>query len=1206
MTGASLLAGLTPVFNRLGPWLLGGLAIVLLLILLWRRWGNVFKKVKKTASPAQASAPAPGPGRKELLKLWRDFCNRLPWEVRRYLGDLPIFVLMGEAGSGKTRLVNTCTDWQRQSDQLRPSHMTSPLLQFYLGSRAVVLEMSAGLLADTSLAVCRALDQLLRALPQARPPHVVLSLNAATLTSRDPESLRRLAGAMRGKINLLAKATGQSVYINLALTHLDHMPGYSQWVAFLETQGLALQASWNWQDLAAKTETKNPRPALTEALDRYEVLLPRALTMVSAHDFLVMVRFLKEAEEWLALADHFARLLQASDAFSPSPQLVRLSLHGQEEGISQAQPFQAEARQKTRRSWSPLRKHQLAAASLLAIGTLVLTGLFMHQHNVLWQLDGQIDKLETARPTNYNDLHQLFPVPTRRPLGEILLPAFFPEAEQILLSRLSRAIRHHYLFPELRRLQAFGDASEQLVYLLGLIHATPRNGLSDMILAEPRDWAVPLNLPLQLVIDYARHNHDRPEKPINANMLRSGKESLWDPLKERMQWTFLLGRLEQVNKEPFLTPEVLRELQANSAPLLQMARRIFAYPRFNDIVATLKQIDPFAFNSDTGWLQRREELAQQRQLIELVRSVGTASLDFPEVRDLSLASFLKLLSSMPNAIESEQAPFTLSVGERSFTVSLKDWQDLIIRSQITLMIRNFISANQHNRGFIFFDSTSEFPDIWLNAGNDGSLFFVGQAKIDGRLSRDAFDKRVKPVVESLDEQLQALPVAKGERARFREAVGRHVGWYADRYADAYRRYWMQFRINVDSEASLRFALNQILDFSSPFFDFLLAVQTNTALETGDNPLFRPLSRRLEMFRFVHQIMQQKDGVYPEWEKYKGFVSQMRDDLDRDKPAMAGPGGKNDTAAFLDVLTPLGRISYAMQIEDPASHLSFCRMWLKSTGIGPEWQAPFLDPFRAAHALGKGEIEESIAFVWEDLNNEYIEALRTLFPFQATAQEAPEPKELERILGPQGGFWQSFRLYLAPVCKETDGVWLERVTGQGVIALPRGMLADVNALARLTSALWDAKGAPKALLYRLQPAPLPGGMRPDQVPVFSYLRLGDASIMAFNQQPSWQELKVEWWKAEPAGVGIALESPDSRRKNHRELSVDRGYWSLYRLLTMGRSVDTKTMTWSLDSPTGEAMLLEYIFMTDPWELFRLPDAGLNLSGKPADMKEEPPL
>lgn len=1175
--------------KSLAGWTILGLILVavLIVLLIWLRW-NAKKSGLATAS-AESPAAAPGLGKKDLVRIWHAFIRHLPWEVRRYFSALPVFVLMGEAGAGKTRLINTCTDWQNQADQLHPSHLASPLMQFYLGSRSVVLEMGAALLTDTRLGAHRAVQHLAKAMPHTRPLQVVLALNADTLAASPPERLRRLAGVMRGKLNLLGGAAGRPPQVTLALTHMDHLTGYAQWRTFLDDQGVALQAVWN---------TDAPRPAPETVLKPCETLLTKALTTVSASDFLAMVTFLKESEVWLAALDRFVRVLLADDTFSPSPRMRALTLHGRDTQTPLVQPFQAPALTEEARPRPKNRNHQLAAGALLMLGCLVPGSLFLYQQTTLAQLDEKLTMLDDAGTpflSTYADVHGLFPASSGKAGRFYPAPAFFPQKEQQILARLCETILLQHLYPKLAQLRSEADADEKIIYLLGLAHATPQNGLSAVILDQPRTWARLLGLAPELVEDYARYNTRRPQLGIAVEMLRLGG-------KEPEHLTEPLRRLEAATGSAFLTPRALLELQTLTAPLLHQAEGFPAHPHLGHIITLLGKIEPF--NPRLPWLARREALTGNPALVDLVNAVSTASLAHPEVRGLSLGALMQRLTALsgPAALPHPD-PSRLVVGGQSFNVSADAWNQLICRSRITLMMRDFITANQQHPGMIFFEQAGEFPDIRLNGSNDGTFMFTGRATVDGRFSREAFDSRVRPTVEAMDELFNTLPVFPEERQRFRQAVRRHVEWYADRYADEYRRYWSRFRIRADAEMPLRFVLTQIVDFRSPLLELVSTVHTHTTLEIGDNPLLQPMETRLAAFANVRALVPQKDGAPSEWETYRGLISQMRDDLSAESGA--GNREKNDDAtAFRDFLSPLGRVSYAIQIEASDSYLALCRKWLKSAGISREWQAPFLDPFWSAHALGKREIEQSIAFAWTHLNREYITPLRGRFPFYPGTLDDADPAALAQVIGPRGNFWQSFRLYIAPVCKETDGVWEEHITSQGRIKLPSGMLDTANAVARLTRTLWDQEGMPAALVFSIRPSALPTGPEPDQVAVLSYLRLGQAQVMAFNQRPDWQTLTVDWWKAEPSAVGVAFESPKTHRKTHRELAVEQAHWSFYHLLAKGMNVDRGTFLWLLESPPGVSPLtLEYAFLADPFALFRLPEPPLRFTGKTARTETE---
>src|SRR5579883_661850 len=76
------------------------------------------------------------PGR--LWQIWREFRRPLTSEVRRALREYPWVVVMGEAGVGKSMIIDVLADWQGQQRQFLPSYNKDPLMQVYLGAKVLV------------------------------------------------------------------------------------------------------------------------------------------------------------------------------------------------------------------------------------------------------------------------------------------------------------------------------------------------------------------------------------------------------------------------------------------------------------------------------------------------------------------------------------------------------------------------------------------------------------------------------------------------------------------------------------------------------------------------------------------------------------------------------------------------------------------------------------------------------------------------------------------------------------------------------------------------------------------------------------------------------------------------------------------------------------------------------------------------------------
>ena len=194
------------------------LALAIWLVLRWRR--------RRAEGPTTSD---PGPGR-QLADVWRPFYRRLPARAHHF----PTVIVMGDAGAGKSQLINARIDWRGQANQFFPSVVDSPHLQLYLGSGVVVHELAAPLLRDTRRATRRALVQLWRNLgPSAT---VVVAVDARTLATTPPDNLRELAELVRGKIGALPARCRAAISVRVCLTHLDQIDGYDELVAVIGTQ----------------------------------------------------------------------------------------------------------------------------------------------------------------------------------------------------------------------------------------------------------------------------------------------------------------------------------------------------------------------------------------------------------------------------------------------------------------------------------------------------------------------------------------------------------------------------------------------------------------------------------------------------------------------------------------------------------------------------------------------------------------------------------------------------------------------------------------------------------------------------------------------------------------------------------------------------------------------------------------------------------
>ncbi len=212
------------------------IALAIVIVILRRR------RARGTASGPSAS--------QRMESVWKPFYRSLPRHARHF----PTVIVMGEAGAGKSRLIDTHVNWRGQSHQFLPGAAQGDLLQIYLGPDTIVHELSASLLHDTSAGARRALSRLWRRLGRG-PAVVVVVVNAQDLAMPRPDALRSLAQLVRGKLRVIAAR--RPVELRICMTHLDQVPGYQElaYVLGARIRGLALdQVGQRTQRLGRRAE----------------------------------------------------------------------------------------------------------------------------------------------------------------------------------------------------------------------------------------------------------------------------------------------------------------------------------------------------------------------------------------------------------------------------------------------------------------------------------------------------------------------------------------------------------------------------------------------------------------------------------------------------------------------------------------------------------------------------------------------------------------------------------------------------------------------------------------------------------------------------------------------------------------------------------------------------------------------------------------
>ncbi|WP_078742897.1 type VI secretion system membrane subunit TssM [Pseudomonas fluorescens] len=160
-------------------------------------------------------------------------CPRYAPHNARWRNDLPWYVLIGEQGSGKTRLL-AAAGLQSPLDRVEamPGADTAHC-EFYFADGGVLIDTPGRYLTQPDPAVdgvgWSTLLNLLRLRRRARPLNgVVLTLSVQTLLNDNEHDLQHRAGQVHSRLQEIRQVLRADVPVYLVLTQADRVPGFSE------------------------------------------------------------------------------------------------------------------------------------------------------------------------------------------------------------------------------------------------------------------------------------------------------------------------------------------------------------------------------------------------------------------------------------------------------------------------------------------------------------------------------------------------------------------------------------------------------------------------------------------------------------------------------------------------------------------------------------------------------------------------------------------------------------------------------------------------------------------------------------------------------------------------------------------------------------------------------------------------------------------
>ena len=1206
-------------------WLLLALGVLLLLVV-----GGVVWWVLRRKRRGSTDLGAPPPmSRNRLRGIRQQFLAALPVLQRAAVRDLPCAVVLGPAGSGKSKLIALDVDWQRQSRQFLPSHTRDSLLKLYLGPDSVVQEVSAPLLEDDTPEARRALRGLWKdAAGQGQHAFAILVLDVRWLAETPPDEVRRTAQLLRGKLNLLAEVRRAPVETRLCLSHMDTLEGFEDFAQLLHSHRVPLSFAM---------PPRGEEGQVASLLQAQEQYLALGLTSLPVEAFERLERFYSQGHAPFEALARFTTALLEGGTLAFVPRLTRVFLtspSARAAGVLSV-PGEAHDAQSLRQRY--LRTHLRRAALVASACALPMLGAYAFFSWRLSQAQERVGRFEdTVRRLRDQGQEASGSVVQDQVLAAVqamegmrratgywpLLPYSFFTAREDLRQRLTRGIREAHLRPALERCHTQPDACrpEQVVFMLAALHASREEPLGQFVLSSlrkrpasielegessgtspaetaglesRRSWLTAVNLVESLVGDYAAFS----DKPWQAPATPEFRWARW-PFPEAFTlegqlapWQAHLRRLEEFLRAQSVEPWTLERLNAELEALQEERLRLQAWlddsaifvnlPRALDLLkASEARVDTSRFKGVSTTLQAVEWMNTNREVLtSLLRMEDEVTAGLKAAQKMSVAELL-VRDGMWQPGASTKGPFQVTVTQGPLEFHPRD------------------SAREMQQALLrYYERTGRLP---FGSARTEEETAAGRAAASVSEERLVFDTRIRPLVDEFTQRLKNADLPVEEASQRQEHVRRKVDQFALRYRQRLFQRANSYRFNAPTAGLLSDELARLTQPSSELVDMLRDVSKGATLEPLDGPYYESLRNAVAPFKPIVQVMKpDESGNYALLNPYRVLVVQLSDELHAVSrtgargapPAEASAPGKpgGGAAKFTELLSPLGRVAFSMMLEEEGSYLRKVDAWLDQQGIIGELRQPFRQPFLAVREFGQREVEKTLRQQWELTDERLLRPLMDRYPFNPQSSQEVEPSDLDILRRQDGALWSFVERVLGPVCEERGTEWVVRGALREQLAVPENLLPTLSRLSHLSRLLWDAEGRPRPLMLQVMPLPLPAAPSPGSFVTMGSLKCGKTTAFAYNQSPAWQGFPLDWWDQQTASLVLEVRAPEQQSIQYGSLEKTRSAWSCFRLLEASLPSTDQQRLWRLQGRSAEntqlAMEIRFGLKGEPWTPFR---------------------
>ncbi len=1110
---------------------------------------------------------------KSFQRTWKKFITQIPREFRSLAKQHQQFLVLGDEKSGKTELIQGLIEQSQNIYPFEVEYIKDPNVQFYIGPKQIIQELSVGIVRDRTITARKGLIQLWKKLYSKYPPFIVISYNCWSDISEDAREIAKSASIIAGKLSLLSEITKKTLKIRVALTHLDKIEGYVEFADFLKQHNIAFEIP-----LVTNFESLSLEHSLSAFKDKYVSLI---LTSVSGDDFLKILKFFEEMPKYFTGLEGYLRALTTGN-ISGQLELEKLTFTTKLEPYTSFPSFGWTAPPSNSIFYRhPMLKHQMASAAVFLVCTgLIMNNFFKDRLNVKLAEDG-IDSLVYLQPKVFIEevIPQIEHLSMNRPADAYipLLPQFYKRQLKETNNTLSMRIRKHILEPNLRKVLLQDGQEIKTLYMLGLIYATKDNRLGHKILKNIQDWSSALELDEKLIRSYIRANADNTNHRIDIEHL--DKLNTVVALTSPSPWLDFLSRFQDIANQPVFTGHNFESLRKEAPHLLSEYRRIKNDPHgfmisniLNEIHETM--LNDFARNIQIlGWLNENGEKVEA-----FLAFICHSCPAIPDISDHNVSQFFAKINDVAALKQQDNRSFDLMLCGEKFSFQTAKWVDLSVAHVIERLIQNYIVANNDTQGEIFFKKTSEIPPLVVESYRKEFPHFAKPIVIDGRYTRLAFEKNVRHTSESLLTLLKSLPLNEEDKERFTRFIQHEVVSYAKQYQLEYEKLYAACDIKSSTLEEVKEILAKISETSSSFHHFLNTVNYHT--EVFSNPP-ECLSALEEMnhFSFLRTLMSQVKNKNSPFEKYQGLIKNVLAQLSQPSDLKTYA----NVTHLEDALTPSGRVTLSILRNDPDSFLNQITEDLIEIGVPPSYHHLFTAPVMQVYHIGVRDLKRGIARVWTESLEPQIDHLFAKRPFSTESTMVSTFEEVRKVTNPTSDVWSLIKQIVSPVSNSSEGHWSPKNGCD--LQLDDTFYAAVNRLSSISHVLWDNDGNPQPIKLNVQSLPFEAEEKSYPVPILSYLVTGNETFHNFNQSPSWHLINIEWWKENSSTVVLELTNRNES-KAYRDEKVLNTPWSFFELLKKAHEKGPNTWEWELGDQLGQKVShVALKFEQNPWSLFQ---------------------